>query len=80
MRYIHRDKVEKQNTQQQDDQRKESASTVHKSCLTDHANTHSHVINWKDIEVEDQGDGVLRRGIKESIQIRMTTGMKDATT
>lgn len=39
---------------------------MHKSCLTDHANTHNHVINWKDIGVKDQDDGSAKERNKRN--------------
>ena len=51
-------------------QRKQSETEVHKSAITDHAKSQSHVINWDGTKIKNVECNDTRRGIREAIQIR----------
>ena len=53
--------------------RKTSASTMHKSAITDHASQNSHVINWAGAKIVGREADWQTRTIKEAINIRQKT-------
>ncbi len=68
----HKDEVEKVtnsliNTRAR---RKESATELHKSAITDHAVQNNHVINWNEVEIVDKDEDFKKRGIREALSIR----------
>ena len=52
--------------------RKESATELHKSALTDHAAAHNHIIDWNKTKILDRDSETIKRGIKEAMWIRKT--------
>ena len=50
--------------------RKESASEVHKSAITDHVAQENHTIDWKNASILDRESNKQKRWIRESIWIR----------
>ncbi len=50
--------------------RKDSASEIHKSAITDHIAQQNHVVDWEGARILDRDSNSFTRRIREAIQIR----------
>ena len=49
--------------------RKQSASIMHKSAITDHAVENNHIIDWDNVNIECKESNIYKRGVREAIII-----------